>query len=332
MANLALNTLYSAYSDNPIEFIQTLNGDSSTSLVYQDLVQSAAQEISSLFSSISQSTIVQLDMDGNVLFSNNIAHFAQTKNNIKEYKGTVEKAGPLELLVADPVDKKAFIISLVYSGYVDAGKEFFEADTFSEDDENFLQVIFADIDINVAISRVIWQYDSFAMVCGFRLIPQNEVIITIRDDAIDSTDVFIRQGTLVTWENNSASPISIYSGTTTYDQFQADPNLSLYGDTFQSGVLEPGQSYSYKFVSVEEINYFTYPGILTGKVTVTSDRISSSDQFLILENDGLDSPFSSRVIRVDSWGNILWSFGDGGYLVKPRDARPLLSGGVIISV
>ncbi|GAF98952.1 unnamed protein product, partial [marine sediment metagenome] len=144
------------------------------------------------------------------------------------------------------------------------------------------------------------------------------------------TDTFIRQGALIIWENNSASPVSIYSGTTTYAQFQADPDLNLYGNVFNSETLEPGERYSYKFVSVGEFNWFVYPGILTGKITVTRERISSRDQYVVLENDGLESPFSSRVMKLDSWGNTLWTFGEG-YLVKPRDARPLLNNGVIIS-
>ena len=95
-------------------------------------------------------------------------------------------------------------------------------------------------------------------------------------------------------------------------------------------MLQPGERYSYKFVSVGEQDWFVYPAILTGKITVTRNRISSRDQFLILENDGLESPFSSRVIKVDSWGNLLWSFGES-YLSNPRDARPMLNNNVIIS-
>jgi hypothetical protein len=152
----------------------------------------------------------------------------------------------------------------------------------------------------------------------------------VGDDAISDSNVFIRQGSLVVWQNNSVSPVSIYSGTTTYTQFQLDPDLNLYGDVFKSTVLQPGERYSYKFVTVGEYDWFVYPGILVGKINVTRNRISATDQFIILENDGLDSPFSSRVIKVDAWGNIVWSFGES-YLVKPRDARPLLNSGVIIS-
>ena len=54
------------------------------------------------------------------------------------------------------------------------------------------------------------------------------------------------------------------------------------------------------------------------------------DNFIIVENDLLESPFSSRVIKIDSYGNILWSFGEG-YIVNTRDARPLLNGDIIIS-
>ncbi len=243
-------------------------------------------------------SVVQLNMEGETLMSNNAAIFALTKTDAKTLLGSAEKLGESEILIGDAYNKRA-IITLT--------------------------------DLATETPRVEWQFDSDRYVSDFHIILQDNVTISVGDDAIDSTDVFIRQNSIVIWENNSASPISIYSGTTTYDQFQADPDLNLYGDIFSSGVLEPGERYSYKFVSVGEVNYFTYPGILTGKITVTRNRVSSRDQYIVLENDGLDSPFSSRVIRVDSWGNILWSFGDGGYLVKPRDARPLLNNGVIVS-
>jgi len=330
MPNLPLYTLREYYVTNPAKFVEILNGDSTTSDLYQSLIAESIANIEDQFQSVSKSTIVQMDLDGNVLFSNNNADFGQTKEDIKATKGSVEKAGPTDVLVADPVNKTAFILSLAFSNFVVAAQSDFEAGTISQSDLDFLNTTFGDVSVNVVTSTVIWQYNSSKYVVGFRLIPRENVTVSIRDDAISETDIFIRQGTLVTWENTSASPVSIYSGTTTYDQFQADPDLSLYGSVFQSGVLQPGDTYSYKFVSVNEHNWFVYPGILTGKVMVTRERLSSKDTYLVAESDGFNAPFSSRVMKLDSWGNVLWSFGES-YLVKPRDARPLLNNGVIIS-
>jgi len=242
-------------------------------------------------------SVVQMNMESDVIMSNNAAIFASNKENAKDILGSAEKVGDQEILIGDSINKRA-IITLT--------------------------------DLETETPRVEWQYDSDRYVPDFHIVRQDEIVVSVRDDAIDPTDLFIRQNSIVVWENNSVSPISIYSGTTTYSQFQADPDLNLYGDIFKSPVLEPGERFSHKFVSVGEVNWFVYPGILTGKITVTRHRVSSRDKYIILESDGLDSPFSSRVIKVDSWGNVVWSFGES-YLVKPRDARPLLNNGVIIS-
>jgi len=330
MSNVPLYTLREYYIANPTSFVEILNGDSTTSDLYQSLVAESIANIEDKYQSVSKSTIVQMDLDGNVLFSNNNATFGQTKEDIKEMKGSVEKAGPTDVLVADPVNKNAFVLSLAFSNFAVAAQSDFESGTISQSDLDFLDVVLGDITVNVVTSTVVWQYNSSKYVVGFRLIPRENVTVSVRDDAIDQSEIFIRQGSLVIWENNSASPISVYSGTTTYDQFYLDPDLNLYGNEFQSVVINAGESWSWKFTSVGTFNYFVYPSILIGKITVTKNRISIRDQFFILENDGLESPFSSRVIKVDGYGNILWNFGDG-YLVKPRDARPLLNDNVIIS-
>ena len=329
MAILELKTLRDYYLSDPEGFIETLNGDSSVSAVYRNLVQSVVKQINNFFNSITFSTVVQIDLDGKVIFSNRDVKFAQTKEEIIRNKGSVEKVSPYEVLIASPVDRKAIILGLLFTDMVRAGLLEFDSETITTEDESFLNVIF-NIDLNIGVSTPIWEYQSSNMITSFHMVPQDNVVISINDDSISETDIFVRQGATVIWENNSASPVSIYSGTTTYDVFQSDPDLTLYGDVFTSPVLQPGERYSFKFVSVSEINYFTYPDILIGKITVTRNRISSRDEFLILESDSLESPFSSRVIKVDSYGNVLFDFGSG-YLVKPRDARPLINGGSVIS-
>lgn len=238
------------------------------------------------------STITQLNMNGEEIFSNTLASFANSKSEAISMLGSAEKIGD-DLFVADSMNKRAFIY-------------------------------------NIPTETITWQYDSDRYIVDFHLVPQDDVVISLLDDSISESETYIRQNTFVIWENNSSAPVSIYSGTTTYDDFQLDPNLNLYGTEFSSEVLQPGDKYTFKFSTIGEYNWFTYPDILTATINVTENRLSSRDQFIITESDNLDSPFSSRVIKVDTWGNILWSFGEN-FLVKPRDARALSDGKVIIS-
>ena len=241
-------------------------------------------------------SVVQLNLSGNVIFSNNAAVFAQDKESAATLLGSAEKIGDNELLIGDSYNKRAII-------------------TYT--------------DLSTQKPQIEWQMDSDRYIPDFHLILQDDVTISVTDDAISSSEVVIRQGTNIIWENNSSAPITILSGTTSYSEFQLDPDLNLYGDVFRSPVLQPGEVYSYKFVSAGEQDWFAYSSILPGKITITKTRLSSRDQFVVLESDGLESPFTSRLIKVDCYGNVLWALEN--YIVLPRDARPLISGGVIIS-
>jgi plastocyanin len=243
-------------------------------------------------------SVVQLSAsNGELLMSNNEAVFAHTKEEAKTILGSAEKLGSDEVVIGDSVNKRAIIVS---------------------------------VDLSTGKSQVSWEYNSDKYIPDFHIVTQQDVVIEIRDDVVSPAELFIRQGTNVIWENNSSKPISIYSGKTDLLTFNLDPDLTLYGSEFYSGTLQPGERYSYKFVTVGGYNYFAYPDILVGEINVTTNRISSRDQFVVLESDSLSSPFSSRVIKVDSYGNVLWSFGEA-FLCLPRDARPLLNGGVLIS-
>jgi len=242
-------------------------------------------------------SVVQIDMYGNVVFSNNAAVFANSKEDGKKLLGSAEKIGTSEILIADAERKRAIVV---------------------------------ETNLDTQIPMVIWQYDSDRYISDFHLVNQEEIVISITDGQISETELFARIGTTIIWENNSSIPISIYSGYTTYDIFQSDPDLNLYGSAFKSSTLQSGERYSFKFTSEGSFDWFVYPSILIAKITITARRLSDRDQYIILENDALESPFSSRVIWVDSWGNIIKSFGES-YLVKPRDARPLLDGGILVS-
>lgn len=242
-------------------------------------------------------SVIQLDMDGNVVFSNNAAIFADSKDNAKDLLGSAEKIGIDELMIGDSIRKRAIIVNT---------------------------------NLTTQIPTVAWQYDCDRYVPDFHLVPQEEIVISVNDGSISEEELFIRSNTTVIWENNSSVPISIYSGYTTYDLFQAEPDLAFYGSAFKSSTLQPGERYSFKFSSVANYDWFVYPSILTAKINVTNQRISDRDSYWLLESDGLDNPFSSRAVKIDSWGNVVKSFGES-YLVKPRDIRCLLNGGLLIS-
>jgi hypothetical protein len=242
-------------------------------------------------------SVTQLNDEGELLFSNNSAKFAENRTRAKILLGSAEKIGPSELLIGDSLRKRAITVHT---------------------------------DLETTVPEILWQYDSDRFVPDFHIAPQEQIVISILDDSISESSAFIRQGVTIVWENNSASPVTIYSGTTILDLFNQDPDLTLYGDLFTSPVLDPGDTYSYEFVSEGEFDWFVYPDILTGKITVTKQRLSSRDLYYILESDGLESPFTSRLIKVDSWGNALWSFGEG-LIVQPRDVRPMINGNVLLS-
>ena len=243
-------------------------------------------------------SVTQLDEDGETVFSNNAAKFAEDKERAKSILGSAEKIGSSELLIGDSLRQRAII---VYT------------------------------DVSTGVPEIQWQYDSDRYIPDFHIVPQEKRVIDIYDDSISEDNVFVRRGTTITWRNSSSAPVTIYSGTTSYELFQQDPDLNLYGSIFTSPVLDPGEMYSYEFIDDGEFDWFVYPDILTGQVNVTRQRLSSRDLYYILESDGEESPFTSRLVKVDSWGNVLWSFGEG-YLVKPRDVRPMLSGNILLSV
>ena len=241
-------------------------------------------------------SVVQLDMNGDTTFTNNAARFSNTKENAIKLLGSVEKSNPYELFIGDSINKRAIIT------YTNAVSE---------------------------VPSIIWEYDSDRYISDFHLVPKNNVIIGLSDGNISMDSVFVTTGTTVTWKNNSSNPIAIYSGYTSYDIFNANPDLNLYGKDFQSGTLQVGDTYQFTFDTNGSFNWFVYPSILTAQITVSTQRLSSTDNYIILENDGLLSPFSSRIIKVNSSGDVLWDFGNS-YLVLPRDARPMSDGSSIL--
>jgi len=236
-------------------------------------------------------SVVEIKMDGSIIAKSNEAKFADNREDALKYLGSAERIGN-DVLIADSINKRAIILN--------------------------------------GNNEIIWEYDSDRYVVDFHLVPRERKTFEVRDDAVSPGIMELKAGSLVIWENNSSQPISIYSGKTTYEQFMLDPDLDLYGEEFKSGVLQPGDRFIYRFVAAKIYDWFVYPTILTGELNVYTSRVSTEDRYVITESDNYESPFTSRVIKVDSWGNVLWTYGEG-FLVKPRDARPLLDEKVLIS-
>lgn len=244
-------------------------------------------------------SVIQMSMTGELLFSNNAAKFASSVNEIKQVLGSAEKISENELLIAD-ADRNRAIITLT--------------------------------NLTTGNTFIAWQYDSDRTVTDFHLIDNKESIISIENTGVDVEKTNVKIGTTTTWVNNTLVPLQILSGKTTQEQFLSDPDLTLYGDEFLSGTLNPGERYSYRFDNLGSFDWFSFNGstINTGVVQVSQGRVSSTDEYLAVENDPSVSMFGSRVIKIDSWGNVIWSFGED-WLNHPKDARSAPDGSIIIS-
>ena len=235
-------------------------------------------------------TVTQLDMDGNIVISNNQPTFSTTKEDSKELLGSVEKISSTNILIADAVNKRAIIV-------------------------------------NTLTNRVVWEYLSDRYIIDAHLIPQDPTTININQSNCASSDVIVNNGEIVIWENSTDSPITVYSGDISgIDTTNLDVNL--YGQDFESITLETGDRWSFRFNGIGDFSWFSYPNLYTGKIIVSNEYTSGNNQFIILESDSLESTYSSKVKKIDAWGNVLAEF-EG--MVKPRDARPQLNNKVLIS-
>jgi hypothetical protein len=238
-------------------------------------------------------TIIELNMNGEMIRSNNIPKFANSKDQAKEILGSSYKTRDNKLLIADSINKKAIIV---------------------------------DMDSN----QIIWEYNSSRYIVDFQLDDNKQKTINIYDWIVSPDKIYSNENKKIVWINNSSIPLTIYSGYINEKIWQEHNDLSDYGSEFKSHVVPVGGKYDFIFSNIGTYYWFTYPTLLNGIIYITKQRLSDQDEYYILESDGLDSPFSSRLIKVDSWGNVLWSFGEG-YLVKPRDIRPLLNNNLLIS-
>jgi len=183
---------------------------------------------------------------------------------------------------------------------------------------------------DVSTNQVKWEYVSDRYVLDAHFISNDFLTIKVGNTSSNGEKVDLNQYQTIVWENTADDDITIYSGLIDPLTFGTHPDLNLYGNVFKSSSLKPGDRYAFKFNSYDTYNWFSYPNLVTGKIVVSNTMVSSANQFIIVESDGLESPFSSRVVKIDSWGNVICTFGEG-YLVHPKDARALLNNKILAS-
>jgi hypothetical protein len=286
-------------SGDPTVLVAKLRSPSTTRCLASPPAARAATTDDAIFASnyLDGHSVVQYSMGGAVVFTNNAARFADTLANARTYLGSASKASPSDVVIADPIRMRAIVTRA---------------------------------DLSTGEPKVIWEYSSDRLVSDFQLATDGTKEISVSDSSCDLPSVYVRAGESVVWTNDSSVPIRIYSGTTTPDVFAADPDLTLYGDEFASQELQPGEQYSVTFDDGGDFGWFAYPSIVTGTVGVSPAGVSQADEYLVVEKDPVPSVGSGRVSRVDSWGNIVWTFGEG-VLYDPKDVRRLAGDSVIVS-
>tara|TARA_R110000824_G_scaffold148242_3_gene317913 strand:+ start:94870 stop:95826 length:957 start_codon:yes stop_codon:yes gene_type:complete len=249
-----------------------------------------AEVLADLFIVQGFNSIEQFDMEGNKVMQNSSAVFAETKAQAKNLLGSAKKTEQGELLIADPINKRAIIV-----------------------------------DQNAIGDGIIWEYNSDKNIIDFSIAQED---FTINISEVSNDQIFnIKQGTNVVWKNDTLSTVSVYSGETTLDDFNEDPDLNKFGDVFAIEILA-GERKSFKLESLGEQPWFIYPDITTAKFIVSINRLSDDTEFYILESDGLKSSYTSQVIKVDKWGNKIWEHGQGE-LTNPKSIN-VLNGRVVI--
>jgi hypothetical protein len=254
--------------------------------------------VASASSFVDGSSVVEFRHNGLVSFSTSEAELARSRTDAMDFLGSVCKVSDDVVLIGDSSGRKAIVVK---------------------------------VDRNAATSETVWEYVSDRRVSDFSRFRASYTNISYDQDGLSLVDSSMPSGTSVTWTNNSSLNIRIMSGSTNLIQFQADPDLSLFGDEFDSGVLPPGSSFSHVFLEYGTYDYFVWPAIDTGCISISDYPVSSQDKFVIVENDPVSSSYSSRVAIIDSWGNVEWSFGDS-IVRRIKDARPSGESGITITV
>jgi plastocyanin len=235
-------------------------------------------------------SVVQITANnGQLLFSQNAARFSDNRTNAKIMLGSARKIDSQRVIMGDSIRKRAII---------------------------------TNTNLNSHGSFVCWEYLSERYILDAQPIAMPQKEILVNESSVNPEEIIISSGITVIWTNNSLAATTIYSGYTTLEQFNADPDLTLYGDDFVSQELQPGEQFSFTFNNLGTFYWFAYPTIVTGIIYVSASGVSSTDQYLLVENDMSSSAFGSRIVKINSYGKIIWEFGTG-YLCNPKDVRIL---------
>ena len=242
-------------------------------------------------------SVVQYNHSGAVVMTTNDALIARNREEADEWLGSVEKGAGDEFLIGDAVNKRA-IVSVV--------------------------------DRNTKTSQVVWEYQTDRIVSDFARVPTDMGEIVVDENGLSSASVYLRRDASLTWINRTSSNIRVLSGAVTPESFAADPDLSIYGSVFDSGVIPPGEGYTFRFINYGTVPFFVWPAIEPGSVYVTNNPVSPLDRFVVVENDPVGSSYNSRVAVIDAWGNVQWTFGET-FVRKIKDARPVSEDEVVVS-
>lgn len=243
-------------------------------------------------------SVVQYDMGGNVLFTNNAAKFAEGREDAKSSLGSAVKVGASSLAIADACNRRAIVVAT---------------------------------DLATMESRVEWEYDSDRIVSDMQPCESPDREVVVGESSCSPEDVYVGAGATVVWRNSSSVPIRVLSGATTPEAFAADPDLSLYGDEFSSDEVPPGGEVAIPFPNQGDFAWFAHPNVVSGVVHVGAAAVAEDSRYVVLEKEESGSFVGSRVAMLDSWGNVLWTFGHG-LLSDPTDVRPLADGAMMVSV
>jgi len=243
-------------------------------------------------------SVVQFSKSGDVVMTVNDALIARNREEASEYFGSVEKGMGNEFLIGDAINRRAIV---------------------------------ATVDAAARTTSVVWEYESDRIVSDFAKVPDSESEISIDENGLPKENFYVRRDTPVTWINSTSSNIRILSGSTTAEQFAADPDFGLFGSEFDSGVMAPGESYTFRFINYGTFHFFVWPFIDAGVMYVTESPVSPEDKFIVVENGPAASSYASRVVRIDAWGNAEWSFGET-FLRRVKDARPVSETEVVVTV
>ena len=157
-------------SGSPTILVSKLRSQSTTNcLASSSSDSSIPEDASSIFASnyMDGHSVIQYSEQGEVLFSNNAAKFADTKTNAKSYLGGANKFSSSDLGIADSIRKRAIIIRT---------------------------------NLSTGEPKPIWEYTSDRLVSDFQLASNSEKSISIYQNLCTPDDIYIKTGDIIIWK------------------------------------------------------------------------------------------------------------------------------------